>query len=105
MTGNDRLPHALPVSDVLSTRAPGWDFYRVDLAGRWRFDLYQSLLTRLDPPAYDFDLRLWRDAMERIRGSSAVGDHDWVDHAGPAYLEVYGPRGTSGAYRVELVRR
>ena len=107
---NDDFAHAMPVVAGASPATGGIctaasDFYHVDLAGPWRFNLYQSLFTTPDPPAYNVDLRLWTEGMERVGGSNAVGNHDWVDYEGPAYVEVYGPRSASGIYRVELTAR
>lgn len=85
--------------------AAGSDFYHVSEAGPWRFDLRQSLFTTPEPAAHNVDLRLYTEAMERIGGSNTIGNHDWVDYEGPAYVEVYAAHGASGAYDVSLAAR
>jgi hypothetical protein len=71
------------------------DFYAIDIAGPWRFDLY------LDTFEGDLNLRLWVGG-ERIGGSTQRANHDWVDYAGPAVVEVYGEDGASNVYMVAL---
>jgi hypothetical protein len=107
---NDTIATATAISPGAETMGGvctslGGDFYRVDIAGPWRFDLYQSLFTTPEPVTHNVDLRLWNDALERIGGSNVVGNHDWIDWQGPAFVEVYGPRSASGTYRVSVSPR
>jgi len=81
----------------ICTDAP--DFYRVDIAGPWRFDLY------LDNFAGDLNLRLYDDSLERIGGSTQRANHDWIEWMGPGYVEVYGEDRASNVYRVTLTAR
>ncbi len=107
---NDSFDEASPIDPSAGEIAggvcmPGSDYYHVTLEGPWRFDLYQSIFTTTDPDAYNLDLRLWNEAMERIGGSNVRGNHDWVDYEGPAYVEVYGAQNASGTYRVSVTAR
>jgi hypothetical protein len=79
--------------------ADGPDWYRVDLEGAWRFDLY------LDNFMGDLNLNLYNDAGERIGGSNQRANHDWVDFEGPAWVEVYGQDRASNVYRVSVSPR
>lgn len=75
---------------------PPSDFYRIDVAGAWRFDLYTNVFEG------DINLRLWSDTRERIGGSDQRSNHDWIDYMGPAWVEVYGHQRASNVYRVTL---
>jgi hypothetical protein len=79
--------------------ADGPDFYRVDIEGPWRFDLY------LDNFMGDLNLNLYNDAGERIGGSNQRANHDWIDFEGPAWVEVYGEDRASNVYRVSVSPR
>lgn len=78
--------------------AAAGDFYRIEEAGPWRFDLYTEFLMHRE----DLNLRLFTTAGERIGGSSQRSNHDWVDYEGPAIVEVYGHDNDSQTYRVTL---
>ncbi len=99
---NDDLASATPITfDGEVTGgicAEGGDWYRVDEAGPWRFDLYTDFLMHRE----DLNLRLYTTEGERIGGSSQRSNHDWIDYEGPAYVEVYGQENDSQTYRVTL---
>jgi hypothetical protein len=78
--------------------AEGSDFYRIEEEGLWRFDLYSEYLTTRE----DLNLRLFLTNGERIGGSTQRSNHDWIDFAGPAIVEVYGFDNDSATYRVTL---
>ena len=78
---------------------PGSDFYRVDIAGPWRLDLYTDFFDG------DLNLRLRTLEGDRIGGSSQRSNHDWIDYAGPALVEVYGEQNASTTYRMTLTAR
>jgi hypothetical protein len=80
---------------------PPNDFYRVDLAGPWRFDLFTDFILNRQ----NLDLRLWTLEGERIGGSDQRSNHDWVDYHDSAVVEVYGDHSASDTYRVSLTPR
>ena len=92
---------AMPVDTVVSggVCARAGDFYAIDMAGPWRFDLYSSIFEG------DLNLRLYDRNGERIGGSTQRSNHDWVDYEGPAVVEVYGHDRASAVYTVELHAR
>lgn len=99
---NDAVDTAAPIADGAEVLggicAEGSDFYRVDLPGPWRFDLWSEFLTTRE----DLNLRLYTLEGERIGGSTQRSNHDWVDYEGPALVEVYGFENASATYRVTL---
>ncbi|MCB9595787.1 MAG: thioredoxin family protein [Sandaracinaceae bacterium] len=78
--------------------AEGGDFYRIEEAGPWRFDLFTEFLMTRE----DLNLNLYTSAGERIGGSTQRSNHDWIDYEGPAVIEVYGMDNDSATYRVTL---
>ena len=99
---NDAIAQATPISmggEVTGgVCAEGSDFYRIDEAGPWRFDLFSEFLMTRE----DLNLRLFTTGGERIGGSTQRSNHDWIDYSGPAVIEVYGFENDSATYRVAL---